>query len=343
MLKAKQSPVHIDVELSSKCNLRCRFCHLSYFTPKENSQFTIEEFEEKIVPLLPQLDSITLFNKYEALTCRDFLPIFRRLSEFDVESYFSTNGLLLDDGILDAVVGKLKYLTVSITGFTRETYEQNMGIDGLEKVEEKLTKLNGLKKERNASLPILRISTVAMLDTIDELKLAVDFADQYDAVEGVQVTAFKAHGKELVELMPLNDPDGFKKVTAEAISYAEDKGVKFVLQSGSIAENEDDTSELGHRYCSMPWHRLSVQPNGDVYPCPMAYQPVGNFRNEKIDDIWKGQALARFRDGVNDPDNMNEDCSVCTHCRHRSLSRPEVNDYSDAATYPTGMVRKAAG
>lgn len=336
------APIHMDVELSSKCNLRCRFCHLSYFDPKEITQFSLSEFKEKIGPVLPHLSSITLFNKYEALTCRDFIPIFDFVSGFDIETYFSTNGLLLDDQIVEAIVGRLTYLTISITGFTRESYTRNMKHDGFAQLQANLDRLNRRKRELGTGKPILRISTVGMLDALDELEMAVDFAARHDAEEGVQVTAFKAHHDDLVALMPLKDPAAYTRASDRALAHARDQGVKLVLQSGSIAENGAQTESLGHRHCDMPWHRLSVQPSGDVYPCPMAYEPIGDLADQSITDIWRGKALAGFRAGVNDPDNMNRDCVACTHCRHRSLTRPEVNDFSNATTYPTGMTRKPA-
>ncbi len=340
-MKAEKFPVHMDVELSAKCNLRCRFCHLSSFTPKSTDQFSLARFKEKIGPALPHLKSITLFNKYEPLTCRDFVGIFKFLSKFEIETYFSTNGLLLSGEIIDALTAKLTYLTVSVTGFTPETYKMNMGFNGLDRLKENLSKLNDLKKERKTRYPRLRISTVGMLDALDELGAAVDFAERYNAEEGIQLTSFKAHEKDLVSLMPMNDRETYTELTAHALTYAAERGVKLVLQSGSLDENERKTTSLGHRFCDLPWHRLSVQPNGDVYPCPMAYDPIGNLDEEIIGDIWESEALKAFRASVNDPDHMNRDCINCTHCRHRSLTRPEVNDYSDAETYPTGLTRTA--
>jgi len=342
-IRATSLPVHMDVELSSKCNLRCRFCHLSYFDPKEVTQFSLDAFKKKIGPILPHLAWITLFNKYEALTCRDFVPIFDYVAGFGIETYFSTNGLLLDDAIIETIVGRLTYLTISITGFTRDSYKRNMKHDGLDRLQRNLDRLNKRKRELGTRYPILRISTVGMLDALDELEMAVDFADRHDAEEGVQLTAFKAHHADLVELMPLTDPDAYTRASRRARAHAQAKGVKLVLQSGSIAENTADTEALGHRFCDLPWHRLSVQPDGEVYPCPMAYEPIGNLAGESLAEIWRGERLTAFRAGVNDADNMNPDCAGCTHCRHRSLTRPEVNDYSRAETYPTGMTRKPAG
>jgi radical SAM protein with 4Fe4S-binding SPASM domain len=339
-LSPTKMPTHMDVELSNKCNLRCRFCHLTYFEPEKNKQFSLSEFKTKIGPIIPHLNSITLFNKFEALTCRDFIPIFDYLSEFNVETYFSTNGLLLNKDVLDSIVGRLTYLTVSVSGFTQETYEKNMCSDGYYKLKEKLTELNSLKKLRKTRYPILRISTVAMLDNLNELEMAIDFTKEFDAEEGLQLTSFKSFTTKLNPLMPMNDIDCYTKKTEEAIRYADQKNVKLVLQSGALEDNQQQTERLGHRDCDLPWHRLSVQPNGDVYPCPMAYDAIDNIRDTSIEEIWNGSKLATFRAGVNDLENMNLDCTNCTHCRHRSLRKPEANDFSEANIYPTGLRRK---
>jgi radical SAM protein with 4Fe4S-binding SPASM domain len=215
-----------------------------------------------------------------------------------------------------------------------------MSFKGFEKLRENLTSLNELKKEQNTRYPILRISTVGMIDTLSELTSAIDFAKEFGAEEGVQMTSFKSFAAELNPLMPLNDMNGYTQQTEDALAYAKAEGVKLVLQSGSLNENSDSTESLGHRYCDLPWHRLSVQPNGDVYPCPMAYEIVASLNDNSLEEIWNGAALAKFRSGVNDLGNMNSDCANCTHCRHRSLTKIEANDFSEAITYPTGLVRK---
>lgn len=335
------SLTHIDVDLSSKCNLRCSFCHLSYFDVKDPTQLTFEDFDRVIGPLLPTLRSITLFSKYEPLVCRDFVKIFNKISQYDIETYFSTNAVLFTEESIAAVVGRLKWLTVSVTGFNRQDYQRHMGSDKLEAVAANLRAINALKRQKQTRFPILRISTVGMLDTLQDLPQAVDFAKEHEAEEGVQVTSLIAYGQEMVGRMPLSAPERFIALTKDALSYAREQGVRLVLQSGSLEENRAETGDVGHRPCYLPWRRLSIQPNGDVYPCPVAYKPIGDFRTESLSEIWNGEALAGFRAGVNDPARMNEDCRTCTHCRHKSILSPEANDYSQASVFIGGMTRKS--
>lgn len=332
-------PSHIDLDLSSKCNIRCRFCHLSFFDPKEVAEFNLENFSQ-LEPLLKHLESITLFSKYEPLTCKEFIPIFNKISQYNLDSYFSTNGTLLSEEIAEVIVGKLKYITVSITGFTNKTYTENMGVDKLELVKKNISYLNNLKQKHNTIYPILRISTVGLLDIIHELKLAVDFAEEFDAKEGIQVTSFKAFSDEMTPLMPMNNQEYYTRFTNEAIQYAKDKDVKLVLQSGSIIENQTETEDIGHRNCNMPWYRISIQPNGDVYPCPVSYNPIGNIFKKNIMEIWNSDEMKKFREGVNDLNKMNYDCENCTHCRHRSVISRNTNDFSQKNNYINGMKRK---
>lgn len=332
-------PSHIDLDLSSKCNIRCRFCHLTFFNPKEVTELTCKDIEN-IEHFLKHLKSITLFSKYEPLTCKEFIPIFRKISSYGIESYFSTNGILLSENIANEIVGKLTYLTISVTGFTQETYKINMGVDQLNTVKRNIDYLNKIKKEQGTIYPILRISTVGLIDMIHEIKLAVDFAKDFNAQEGLQITSFKAFSKELEPLMPLHNQDYYTQITNEAIDYAKEKNIKLVLQSGTIIENQKKTKELGHKRCNMPWYRLSIQPNGDVYPCPVSNKTIGNIFETDILDIWMSNDMQNFRKGVNSVTQMNTDCKNCTHCRHRSVIDQNTNAFSEKKMYVMEMHRK---
>lgn len=335
-------PVHIDIDLSSKCNLRCTFCHLSYFDPPQSTQITAGQFSAALGPDLPKIKKLTLFSKYEPLTCKDFLPIFEQVCCHEIETYFSTNGVLLGPEIAGALVGRLTFLTVSVTGFDTAAYKKHMGSDAFARVQENLTHLNQLKRQRQTHLPQLRLSTVAMSDTLNDLPMAIDFARRFDMTEGVQVTSLIAYDEFFVSKIPILNQEAFRNAARSAQAYAKERGVKLVLQSGTLEENARETLDLGHRACHIPWHRLSIQPNLDVFPCPVASVRLGNLGTRTLGAIWNGPELAAFRLGVNDPDRMNPDCRDCAHCRTKSVARIEVNDRSQSNTCYAGMTRKPA-
>lgn len=332
----------VDVDLSTKCNLRCRFCHLSEYVPAENGQFDITSFEALLMQVPSSVQSLILFSKFEALTCRDFLPIFKSIKKRGFkETYFSTNGILLSEDIISELVGHLTFLTISITGFDKEEYKKNMSSDKLDIVTEKIRLINALKSSRGTDLPRLRISVVGMQDTVDSFMKAVDFAHDFDITEGVQVSYFNAHRKDMDSLMPAYNLTRFMSYFRNAKEYADSMGVKFELQGGVPEDIEKEIlPNTNHKYCSLPFSRLSIQPTGDVYPCPVAYTPVGNLKEASLMDIWNGERLRAFRGGVNTEIDQNPDCRDCSYCRVKSPVQLAGNRLSDKKVLWAGMKRK---
>ena len=144
--------------------------------------------------------------------------------------------------------------------------------------------------------------------------------------------------------LPAADTARYDRLTRAAVSHAARIGVRFELQSGTLEDNTVETEKLGHRPCYLPWQRLSIQPNGDVYPCPVANRTVGNMFENSLAEIWRSDALAAFRKGVNTPDAdlKNEDCRNCLHCRHHAIHDVEANDLSANETFFAGMTRKVS-
>ncbi len=339
MSKSEYHPEQIDIDLSARCNLSCSFCHLSFFDPKEAGDLSYEGFM-RLEPLFAGLKKVTLFSKFEPLMCKDFPKIFAELAKHDIELYFSTNGIMLNEQIVDLLVGRLDYLTVSVTGFTPERYKHFMGKDFFQTVCSNLELINSKKKQLGTDKPKLRISTVWMKDTIDDLCQAVDFASRYNSIEGVQVTSFIAYDKQDVSQIPLASKDEFVQYAHNAKEYAIKEDIKLVFQSGEFDENISKTERLGHVECVMPWKRLSLQANGDVYPCPVAYEQIGNFFDTDILDIWNGTKMLDFRKRVNVDVDQNPECSRCVHCRHKSIAIQSTNDFSDSEKFIVGMNRK---
>jgi radical SAM protein with 4Fe4S-binding SPASM domain len=179
-----------------------------------------------------------------------------------------------------------------------------------------------------------------MVDTLKDLEKAIDFAQEFDAKEGIQLTSFIAYSKDMENQILKTNENYFKNRITEVLEYANKQGVKFKLQSGDFEENYKQTSSLGHKSCTMPWERVSIQPDGEVYPCPVATKSVGNFFNASIEDIFNSEEMKRFRNGVNSIENMNDDCSRCMHCRHKSINNDKNNSCADVDTLYSQMTRK---
>lgn len=40
---------------------------------------------------------------------------------------------------------------------------------------------------------------------------------------------------------------------------------------------------------------ISVQPNGEVFPCPFVHTGIGNLREQSVRDIWQAPLLSQSR------------------------------------------------
>lgn len=47
--------------------------------------------------------------------------------------------------------------------------------------------------------------------------------------------------------------------------------------------------------CMYPWTHLFVNPDGRVFPCCSAREPVGNSKTESLQEIWNGTAMKKLR------------------------------------------------
>ena len=73
-----------------------------------------------------------------------------------------------------------------------------------------------------------------------------------------------------------------------------------------VPETSTDT------FCILPWIHLYANPNGEVLPCCIAdwKQPMGNFQEQSIEDIWNGERFKKLRVAL-----MNgEKPSTCDQC-----------------------------
>ncbi|UXI70678.1 radical SAM protein [Tahibacter amnicola] len=48
-------------------------------------------------------------------------------------------------------------------------------------------------------------------------------------------------------------------------------------------------------HCTFPWKWLVVTEKGDVMPCCFTNEPIGNLRDQSVDEVWNGKAMKTLR------------------------------------------------
>ncbi len=312
-LKLDSKPIRLRIELTNECNLRCIFCYKSYFNNPEKKHLSLEEFK-KLDPFLHSAKFLTFFTKSEPLLAQNLFPALKHCSDIQAVTYFSTNGIPLTREICEKLVdSQLTFLQVSINIFGPEYAKVYRG-GTIERLEENLEILNEVKREKKSDKPHLRLSFCSTKDSAPNLEDAVRFAKKHNFSQGVQVTPLHAVGKDQEGKTYEDDPEYFEGFYKRGQILAEDLQVPFWVISDSNRQDVEDP------FCYDPWESINIEPNGDVYPCSVSSEVMGNINTQSVEDIWNGAKYQDFRSRVNvTGPGQNPDCRSCINCHLHNL------------------------
>ena len=121
------------MELTYRCNVRCKHCYLSFGHTgiAGLSELTFEEIRRIIDEIVEAGTLYLLLTGGEPIIRRDFLDIYRYAKTKGLLVILFTNGTMLTPSIAD-VLAEYRPHNVEITlyGFTQQTYESVTGVPG---------------------------------------------------------------------------------------------------------------------------------------------------------------------------------------------------------------------
>lgn len=156
-------PRNLQIEHTNVCNSRCIMC-VHYFNKNHNGKFVDDSFIQKIEPLLPYLERITLHGIGEPFLHPDILRFIRLYHSYGIRLTATTNASVMTPELAEAIHQAFYSITVSCDACTKETFESIRGGLCFE------TFLKNVRMLRSAGdqLP-MRMSTVAMRQNLHEL------------------------------------------------------------------------------------------------------------------------------------------------------------------------------
>ena len=165
-------PIHLDIEATTACNLRCPFCITTHAKFKKGFmdiglyKKIIDEGSEK------GLYSLKLNWRGESLLHpRLFEMISYAKEKGIIDVFLNTNATLMTEDIARKMIKSgLDRVIISFEGHEKKFYESQRVGAIFEKTVENIKKLMELRKETNSSFPWVRIQTVLL----DELKPTIE-------------------------------------------------------------------------------------------------------------------------------------------------------------------------
>jgi len=287
------SPRSIQIECTTKCNLKCTFCELSYWTEKP-ADLKFDELR-KMVDHLPKLKRIDLTGIGESLMNRDFFKIVEFLKLRGLYVTLNDNFTLMTEQAARRIVElQVDQLFLSLDGATKQSYEQLRVGANFDKVIANARRLVQIKRELGRQRPEVKINTVVCLTNHQELPGIVELANDM----GIGMVQF-------VNVITFDDTAGLdiesvrrdvQKTFEETMHRARQLGilVKFQL-----------FDKLAVQECDFPWKRNFVTYDGYVHPCCYTTQAgdrkaqnrrsFGNLLEHSFDEVWNADRYSEFR------------------------------------------------
>lgn len=310
-------PRRIILELTNACNLECEMCAHSHLI-FDGSIFSMDLLK-KVEPFFSTAEEITLFGYGESLINPYFKDILYEINKYyNLVTYLTTNGYLLDKVAESIVRNKLTYLSISFDGASPETYNSIRKGSDYHKVIENLKLINEYKKKFNIESPYLRFTFIAMKRNIHEFSKLIELAKTLN-IQEVKLEYLVAHTEEMRDESLFYYQDILKRELNKGREMASKAGIKLNLPT---MIGEDDTGNNFHKKCYTAWNDIFISSNGKIRSCMISNEILGDLNCDDIVSIWNNGRYKWFRENVNS-DYPPNDCQLCWQASHLNVNRED--------------------
>lgn len=300
--KCFTSPIHLQIETSRVCNLKCRMCEYSYGENKEKLM-SLEDFT-KIISKFSYLDSLDLTGIGEPFCNPDFIQMVRAAKDKGLRVEFSTNGTLLKEIYMDELIDiEVDKICFSMDAATKKTYENIRIGASFDSVIGNISLLTEkILKTKNAKTKVY-LSYIITKDNIDEIikfpYLAKDIG--VDNIFYRDLITFES-GQYFKEDVFANIKEGQRKKIKNELLFLQSKlGIQI-----DFCESFFTVSSLRKKMCYRPWKSCFIDVLGNLYPCCHVTQKniditsfsFGNIVTHKDNEIWNNLKYKSLRKGV---------------------------------------------
>ena len=328
---SKSMPGNIWIEITNRCNLRCRSCYKLYGHHDSTTDMDLDLFERIVQEVAPHAQSLNLTGSGEFLYHKRIESIFQCLMQWPhVPLWFTTNGVLMTADWVRRLAQRRTEVIFSIDGTDQETHEFNRPGGDLEKIVRamRLARELELSSSDPAAFPFKRhINFLVMRNNMRQMPAIVDWAKDF-GVSSLRFTMMNNWGcpeSFWREQNPLNYRDELVECLNQARAAASENGVFVIapevsprrppVTSGEAAKTGQPRGLLRlfkpspataqgfprfeDRYCHRPFDSVYIGADGTASVCCAAcYVQLGHARKQTIRQIWEGWAFRRLRAGM---------------------------------------------
>ena len=290
-------PLSGSIELTLRCNVRCKHCYILYPGATDN-EMTTDQAKSVLKKLSDGGVMFLLMTGGEILARPDFKELYLYAKrDLGMILTLYTNATLVNEDIIDFWKQyPPRKIEVTIYGHSEETYEDVTGVKGSFK-----RFRNGVQLMKDAGLP-LALKTMVLNSNHHEFeetrKWVVDqgFEFRYDMA---------VHPKIDKNTDPLRERLSPQEYVNIELTDIQDNLGNYgdILQNGLNIETNDDLF-----FCGTGIRTAHVDPQGMLHPCMIWRENPYNLLENDLDEQWR-----QHRHGIRDQKTSEVGCNSCSN------------------------------
>jgi SynChlorMet cassette radical SAM/SPASM protein ScmE len=323
--KVMRAPRSLDIEITARCNLRCRYCYFFNNPAVEYRDLPTGEW----LRFFDELGSLGVMRVTlaggEPFIREDLPTLLEGIVRNRMRFAFLSNGALIDDQIAAFIAGtgRCEYVQVSVDGSRAEVHDACRGsgsfdgaIRGLRALQRHRIGVavrvtihrNNVHELENIAhflleelgLPNFGTNAAGYMGTccVHADDLLLNLEERMEAMATLQRLAAQYDGRISATAGPLTDGRMWRRMEEARVQHA-----PAFHNGGRLTA------------CGCPTHKISVRADGAIVPCNMLNHVVlGNINRDSLADVWQNSpALNQLRKRHAIPLTQFEFCAGCPY------------------------------
>jgi SynChlorMet cassette radical SAM/SPASM protein ScmE len=324
-LRVMRSPRSVDIEVTSRCNLRCRYCYYFDNTEVEYKDLPTDEWLQFFDELGRCAVMDVTLQGGEPFIRTDLPQLIEGIVRNRMRFSILSNGTLIDDAIAAflAETGRCDSVQVSIDGSGPETHDACRGTGSFEKA------MKGIRTLQRHKVPVaVRVTihrhNVHDLEAIAHLLLEGLGLEEFSTNSAGYLGSCRQNAREVM----LTTRDR-QEAMETLLRLSERYEGQISAQAGPLAEGQmwNQMEEARVRgappfpdggyltACGCHNNKINVRADGVITPCGMlAHIALGRINQDSLIEIWQNHPeLSRFRLRHKVPLTDFEFCAGCPY------------------------------
>jgi len=318
-------PRSLDIEITARCNLRCRYCYFFNNPAVDYRELPTDEWLE----FFAELGSLGVMNVTlaggEPFLRKDLPVLLEGLVRNRMRFSVLSNGTLIDDELAAFITGtrRCEYVQVSVDGSCAKTHDSCRGKGSFEHA------IRGIRTLQRHSVNVAVRVTIHRNNVNDLENIA------HLLLEELELPSFSTNSAGYLGTCRLNAADVLLNVQEREFAMAalahltQKYNGRISATAGPLAEGrawrrmEDARAQGAQAFpnggrlsaCGCPSNKISVRADGAIVPCSMlAHGELGRINQDSLAEIWqRSPALNQLRNRHTIPLTEFQFCAACSY------------------------------